>query len=87
MCIRDSYIEDEGFLRFTGIGGVSKMPALHSSVIFPDGTVGIVSAGDKVKEKELKLQEMFIDIGGNSREEAEKLVPIGTSGVFCGRCV
>lgn len=78
-----TYVEDNGYLRFTNVGGVSAANALHSKVVFPGGLKGIVAAGD-TKKKDLKLADMYIDIGAKNAEEAEKLAPVGTTGVFCG---
>lgn len=78
-----TYVEENGYLRFTNIGGVSSANALHSKVVFPGGLKGIITTGDK-KKKDLKLADMYIDIGAGDAETAEKLVPVGTTGVFCG---
>ncbi len=78
-----TYVEDNGYLRFTNVGGVSTANALHSKVVFPGGIKGIITTGDS-KKKDLKLADMYIDIGAKDKEEAEKLAPIGTTGVFCG---
>lgn len=82
-----TYIEEDGFLRFTSIGGLRTGAILHSRVVFPNGVIGVIACGDKKELKDLKIEDMFIDIGAGSMEEAEKLVPIGTSGVFCGEFI
>lgn len=72
-----TYIDKEGFLRFTNIGGISPTISLSQRVVFQDGTVGVIGSEHLESVKDLKLDKMFIDIGANSREEAEKIVSIG----------
>lgn len=75
--------EEKGFLRFINVGGVSVSNILHSKVTFDGGVKGIITTDD-VKKKDLKLSDMYIDIGAKNAEEATKKVPIGSMGVFCG---
>jgi len=75
-------IDDNGFLRFTNIGGVSPFTALYQRVMFADGTMGVVGM-EKVDEmKDLNLSKMFIDIGACSKEEAMKKVNVGDVACF-----
>ena len=46
-----TYIEDNGFLRFTAVGGVDPVRALGCRVKFANDTVGIVECGEKKGEK------------------------------------
>lgn len=75
-------IEDEGFLRFTNIGGIDPIISLNQRVIFQNGTVGVIDKNGKAKVEKLKLEDMFIDIGAKNKEEAEKRVSIGDSAVY-----
>lgn len=70
-------IDDKGFLRFTNIGGISPFVSLNQHIIFENNTTGIISAEPKDNIGKLKLEDMFIDIGVNSKKDAEKLVNIG----------
>jgi putative aminopeptidase FrvX len=81
-----SYISEEGYLYFQGIGGVDRAMLRGRRVIVhgPGGPVPGVTghlaihmqeADDRKKVPE--FHEVFIDIGVGSREEAEKLVRIG----------
>ena len=79
MC---KYVDENGFIRFVRIGGWFDQ-AIHSQRVIlhtPGGEVyGVVGAKpphlmkDEEKKKVLKAEDMFIDIGAGSREEAEAL--------------
>ncbi len=70
-------IDENGFLRFTNIGGISPYNILSQQVIFENGTVGVVFSEPVEDISKLKLSNMFIDIGVNNKKEAESLVNIG----------
>ena len=72
-----TYIDKNGFLRFTNIGGISPTISLSQRVIFNNGTIGVIGSEHLESAKDLKLDKMYIDIGATSKEEAEKLVEIG----------
>jgi len=83
-----TYIDEKGFIRFSNIGWVWQYFALGQRVMFKNGTVGAVFFEQKLKEiKNLKLSNMYIDIGAKSREEAEKKVKIGDTACFAGDTV
>lgn len=75
-------VEKEGYLRFVNVGGISPHVILGHNVVFSNGTTGVIAAEDKVQMKDLKLRDMYIDIGASNREEAIKNVNIGDFGVF-----
>ncbi|HCL49523.1 MAG TPA: aminopeptidase, partial [Clostridiaceae bacterium] len=77
-----SYIEKEGYLRFTNVGWVDPHAILYHIVRFKNGVTGIVSKEDKKEIKDLKLKDLYIDIGACSKEEAESKVRIGDFAVF-----
>lgn len=85
MC---KYIDDKGFIRFVKIGGWFDQ-ALHSQRVVvhgeKGGIYGVIGAKPPhvIKEEErkklIKAEDMFVDIGAKSREEAEALgVRVGT---------
>ena len=82
-------IDDNGFLRIDMVGGVSPYTILNSKIRFGN-IVGIVGIeGETVNDmknnlKELSFDKLFVDIGVKSKEEAEKLCPIGTFGTYDG---
>jgi len=75
-------IEKEGYLRFTHVGYVDPYAVLYHNVIFPNGTIGTIAKEEKSSIKELKLKNLYIDIGASSKEEAASKVSIGDFGVF-----
>lgn len=84
-----TYICDNGFLKFTPVGGVdSKVIAGRSVTVGENEIVGIVgnkalhlTEGDEDKVAP-KISKMYIDIGAASKEDAEKLVCVGDAVYF-----
>ncbi len=84
-----NYICDNGYLKFTNVGGVdSKVISGRAVTVGEKRITGIVgnkvvhlSEGDE-KESALKINKMYIDIGAKSKDEAEKYVSIGDSVYF-----
>jgi len=80
-----TYIEDNGYIKFINVGGVDKFAALYQRVRFGNGTVGVVSYEPKSEGiKALTANDLYIDIGALTREEAEKKVSVGDVAAFCG---
>ncbi|MDQ2086786.1 M42 family metallopeptidase [Herbivorax sp. ANBcel31] len=80
-----TFIDDDGFIRFSNIGGVSKYNAIGQKVRFNNGTIGAVHYEQKLEDiKNLNLSKMYIDIGASSKEEALKSVSIGDVACFAG---
>lgn len=77
-----SFIEDNGFLRFGNIGGLSVCDIINIPVVFKNGIKGVVSYREDKKISELRLSDMFIDIGAKNKEEALKLVKLGDFAVY-----
>jgi len=78
-----SYIDKDGFLRFSPVGGIFPDFMLSERIQFENGIVGTIGIEKKEKPEEpLKLEKMYIDIGAGSKEEAKKLVDIGMLGCF-----
>lgn len=70
-------IDENGFIRFTNIGGISPYYSLSQQVIFQNGTTGAIFAEPVDDMSKLKLENMYIDIGARSKDEAEEKVNIG----------
>jgi endoglucanase len=75
-------IDDNGFIRFSNIGGVSPFTALYQRVMFANGTIGVVGMEHLDEMKNLKLDKMFIDIGAKTKEEALQKVHVGDVACF-----
>lgn len=82
-----TYIEDNGFLRFTAIGGVDPFRAVGSRVNFENGVFGIVECGEKKKGNDIKISDLYIDIGASDAKEALKRINIGDMASFAGKFV
>jgi endoglucanase len=81
-----TYIDKNGFLRFTNVGGVFPALAFNQRVIFENGTIGVIGIEpDKDKSKAPtapSLDRMYIDIGARDQKNAQKLVEIGDIAAF-----
>lgn len=75
-----THIEEDGFLRVGKVGGLGLSSLLYTPVRFANGTRGLV--GENADAKEPTIENLLIDIGAHSREEAERLVRIGDTAVF-----
>lgn len=81
-------ISEEGFLSFGAVGGINPAVILGKAVRLESGALGIV--GTKAIHQQSKeerkampsFEELYLDIGANSKEEAEKLAPRGSYAYF-----
>ncbi len=80
------YISDEGLLYFRPNGGIDKLnvPSSEVDILTASGRVRGVIGKKPIhllkaaeREKAVELSDMWIDIGAETREEAEKFVSIG----------
>lgn len=76
-----TYIDDDGFLRFSNVGGLNLLTLLGNRVRFANGVIGVIGR-EKGELKDLTLDKLFIDIGADSKEEARKKVAIGDFAIF-----
>lgn len=76
-----THVDDNGFARFTNIGGVYPEYCLGGRVRFLDGRIGVVGA-ERMKDSSHvpPLEKMFIDLGAHSREDCP--VMVGDVAVF-----
>lgn len=77
-----THIDKDGFLRFDFIGGVNPYQLPAERVRFANGTIGVIGLEKIDKISDLNREKLYIDIGAESKEEAEKLVSIGDSASF-----
>jgi endoglucanase len=80
------YIDKNGFIKFSKIGGINDQMLLNQEVTIytSNGTLtGVIGSKPphRMKEAERKkvisYEDMFIDIGASDREEAESMVKLG----------
>lgn len=84
-------ITEDGYLKFSAIGGIDRRVLLGKRVyVGPNKVPGIIGLKafhlvSAQEEKSIpKLNDFYIDIGAKDKSEAEKLVSLGDCGVFDG---
>lgn len=81
-------ITDDGYLRFSSVGGIDPRVCLDRVVEIENGVKGVI--GDKAfhllssdeKTKCPDFENLLIDIGATNKEEAEKVVSLGDYAYF-----
>lgn len=76
-----TFIDDQGFLRFASVGGVGLAPLVGNRVRFAGGAIGVIYQ-EKGAWKDLTMDKLYIDIGAETKEEAQKMVRVGEFGIF-----
>lgn len=83
-----TYITADGMLKFTTVGGINTAVMLARKVKFLNGVTGVISSkpvhmlSSAEKEKMPDEEALYIDIGADSKQEAESLVSVGDCAVF-----
>ncbi|MDO4618961.1 MAG: M42 family metallopeptidase [Clostridia bacterium] len=77
-----TFIDKNGFVRFSNIGGVYVKRLLNRRVQFENGVVGIIDT--EADNKDLKMSKMYIDIGAKDQKDAESKISVGDMAVFLG---
>lgn len=82
-----TFVDDKGFLRFEPIGGHSPAGLIGITVRLESGVRGTIradAAADVYKSGfgDVDVHDLYIDIGAESKEEAEELAPIGSVCMF-----
>ena len=84
-------ITDEGYLHFDTVGGMDESVMAGRKVTLGDeephvrGVIcskAIHHKSKKERQKTVPVDKLYMDIGASSREEAERLVSVGTFGTF-----
>ena len=85
-----TYIDENGYVRFDALGGISALDIQNAEVEFLNGTRGRISYEEKCEGSKRKIDSLFIDIGAKDKAEARKFVLPGDAAVFsggvCGLC-
>ena len=77
-----THIDDDGFLRFTNVGGIGSNFLPGTPVEFTDGTTGTIGVEKLDKINDLEMSKLYIDIGADNKEEAEEFVQIGDMAIY-----
>ncbi len=78
-----TYIEENGFLRVSNIGGIRFIPSAYMPVVFENGLHGVIMPEEELEKKEdYKATRFYIDIGAKNKKDAEKRVKIGDCAVI-----
>ena len=81
-----THIDEKGFLRFGRLGGLSAPELLATPLRFKNGTRGMVALDGNVEPKDMKLDDLYIDIGARDREEALSIIRVGDTAVYDTPC-
>ncbi len=74
-----THVDDNGFARFIGIGGINPLTCYGGRVLFMNGTRGVIGVEKLESGKLPKLAQLFIDVGASNQDNC----PIGVGDV-CG---
>ena len=77
-----THIEKEGFLRVAALGGISAKRVQFTPVRFKNGVKGLVGVDNGVSADKIDMDDLYLDIGAASREEAERMVRLGDVAVY-----
>lgn len=77
-----THYEKEGVLRFAPVGGLDPYSILQAPVRFKNNVCGLISCDDNKVGKELKMSDLFIDIGAKDEKEARSIVKLGDTAVY-----
>ena len=83
-------VSEDGLLRFSPVGGIDPHVVLGRQVRVQGGITGVIGCvpthllTEDTKNHQPKLEELFIDIGAASRQEALNLVQPGDAAFFYG---
>lgn len=77
-----THIEEEGFLRVGKLGAIRPASVLHAPVRFRNGVRGTVACNADAEPAKLKPDDLYIDIGASSEEEAHAKVDVGDAAVY-----
>ena len=84
-----THVDEEGFLRFTTVGGIDSKVLLGTHVLVGDNLLPGVIAGKPIhllkadeRDKAVDASDLRIDIGASSKEQAEQVVHPGDMAVW-----
>lgn len=72
-----THVDEDGFIRFSNVGGVSPYTLLGERVVFGNGLQGVVGKEKLDSIKKLKFSKLYIDVGLDSKEAVKEQINIG----------
>lgn len=72
-----TFIEESGMLRVAPVGGIHAAAVAFSEVVSEKGVAGVIVPEVGVKPADYAVSKLYIDIGADSRKEAERKVTVG----------
>lgn len=73
-----NFIEENGYLRISNIGGINFVASAFSPVVFENGVKGVLIPEQRLEKlSDYNATRFYIDIGAKDRKDAEKRVKIG----------
>ena len=79
-----TFIDKNGFIRFSNVGGLYTKQLVGRRVKFENGTIGVIGSEEEDFDKKAELSKLFIDIGEKSEDSTKKYVNIGDMASFEG---
>ncbi len=72
-----NYIQDNGIVRITRVGGINYFAYSNCRIVFENGAVGVLVPEEKTAIKDLGPDKYYVDLGTKTRGESERLVKLG----------
>lgn len=79
-----TFIDDKGFLRFGTMGGFYATDLPGTQILFENGIHGLICKEEKAEIKDLRFNDLYIDIGAKSKDDAAHMVKVGDTAGFAG---
>ena len=86
-------VTDDGFLKFSVVGGIQSSALMFKKVMIEGKTVGVIGSkpvhlcSSEEKETPAKADSLYIDIGASTKEDALKVVRLGDTATFISEFV
>ncbi len=78
-----SFIDKNGFIRFSNVGGFFPIHSLTARIRFENGSIGIIGEERRKSMNDpIEMKKLYIDIGARNKSEAESLIPVGSFGSY-----
>ena len=82
-----NYIQDNGLVRVSRVGGINYVAAAFTRVVFENGARGVIVPEGKVEPKDYAPEKFYIDLGVKTKRDAERKVKIGEACALESSCV